>query len=246
MTPAAASLAAAWGVLVALAMAARRPLSPARRVVDTPPIDTRAQPVTGRRRLRHPSRAVSAVLAVLLALSGGAALVAAGAVAVWLVPRGRALRRARDARSHAIATLPEVLDLLSLAVGAGSTAASALRVLADRVDAPWAAAFRTVCVRQRAGAPFAESLDALVHVVGEPAEALRRALVDHQYYGVPLVPALERLTLEARLARRRHAEEAARKVPIALLFPLVVCVLPAFVLLTVVPLLVGATSSLRL
>ena len=53
-------------------------------------------------------------------------------------------------------------------------------------------------------------------------------------------------TAIGRLARQIRAEEAARRVPVRLLFPLVLCVLPAFALLTVAPLLAGALRSLRL
>jgi hypothetical protein len=51
---------------------------------------------------------------------------------------------------------------------------------------------------------------------------------------------------EVRADRRRRAEEAARKVPVKLLFPLVTCTLPAFGLLTVAPLVASAVRSLRL
>jgi tight adherence protein C len=54
------------------------------------------------------------------------------------------------------------------------------------------------------------------------------------------------LAAEVRAERRRRAEAAARRVPVKLLFPLVLCVLPAFGLLTVVPLLAGAATSLHL
>ena len=50
---------------------------------------------------------------------------------------------------------------------------------------------------------------------------------------------------EARQHRRRGAEAAARELPVRLSFPLVLCTLPAFVLVAIVPLLVGALSSLR-
>ena len=48
-----------------------------------------------------------------------------------------------------------------------------------------------------------------------------------------------------RHERRRQAEEAARTLPIKLCFPLVCCVLPAFVLLTIAPLVAGAVRSLH-
>jgi hypothetical protein len=58
------------------------------------------------------------------------------------------------------------------------------------------------------------------------------------------VPGLERLGLELRLDRRRAAEQQARRVPVRLLGPLVMCTLPAFALLTIVPLLVASLRAL--
>ena len=75
---------------------------------------------------------------------------------------------------------------------------------------------------------------------------LARALATAVEEGVPLEPALRRVAAEARDRRRRAAEEAARRVPVRLLFPLVACTLPAFVVLTVVPLLVVGLDSLDL
>jgi tight adherence protein C len=95
-----------------------------------------------------------------------------------------------------------------------------------------------------AGRPRADALlDELVPL-GDRAAALAHVLADHLRYGVPLVPGLERLGLELRLHRRRRAEEEARRVPLRLLAPLLTCVLPAFGLLTVVPLLVASLKSL--
>jgi hypothetical protein len=51
---------------------------------------------------------------------------------------------------------------------------------------------------------------------------------------------------ELRLQRRRQLEITARRIPIRLLFPLALGVLPAFVLLTVVPLLVTSLEGLSL
>ena len=70
--------------------------------------------------------------------------------------------------------------------------------------------------------------------------------VASERYGAPLGAGLERLADEVRRDRRRRAEEAARRIPVKLLFPLVGCVLPAFALLTVAPLVAGALGSLRL
>ena len=80
--------------------------------------------------------------------------------------------------------------------------------------------------------------------LGDRAHALAHVLGDHLRYGVPLLPGLERTGLELRLDRRRAAELEARRVPVRLLAPLVTCVLPAFALLTVVPLLAASLEAL--
>ena len=95
-----------------------------------------------------------------------------------------------------------------------------------------------------AGRARADALGDQLAPLGERAHALADVLRDHLRYGVPLLPALERTSLELRLDRRRAAEVEARRVPVRLLFPLVTCVLPAFALLTVVPLLAASLDAL--
>jgi tight adherence protein C len=48
----------------------------------------------------------------------------------------------------------------------------------------------------------------------------------------------------SRHQRRQRADAAARRLPIKLSFPLVLCVLPAFIVLTVVPAIIGAFRTL--
>ena len=50
---------------------------------------------------------------------------------------------------------------------------------------------------------------------------------------------------DIRAERRRRAEAQARTLPVKLAFPLVMCTLPSFVLLAIVPALLGAVSTLR-
>ena len=57
---------------------------------------------------------------------------------------------------------------------------------------------------------------------------------------------LESLAHEARASRRRQHEATARRLPVRLSFPLVVCTLPSFVLLAIAPAVIAALSSLSL
>ncbi len=69
---------------------------------------------------------------------------------------------------------------------------------------------------------------------------LANAIISSERSGSPLDDLLDHQGIEARAALRRSAEERARRLPIVLLLPTVTCVLPAFVLVTVVPVVVGA------
>ena len=71
-------------------------------------------------------------------------------------------------------------------------------------------------------------------------DALRRAEVD----GGPLALHLDVLVSDLRRQRRTVLDGAAQRLTVSMLFPLVVCILPAFVLLAVVPLLQAALRGL--
>jgi len=62
--------------------------------------------------------------------------------------------------------------------------------------------------------------------------------------GAALTTDLSRFADDLRRRQRRAAEERARRLPVLMLVPLVCCVLPAFCLLTVVPMLAAGLSRL--
>ena len=157
-----------------------------------------------------------------------------------------ALSARADRRRHETALvdqLPDVVDLLALTTAAGLPVSGAITAIADRPGGPLGRALLRASAHIRHGGTLAGAL-ALVAATGPPVRPLADALAHHDRYGSPLVPALERVGIEARARRRRHAEEAARRLPVTLLFPLVLTTFPAFVVLTVVPLLAGSLGSL--
>lgn len=149
----------------------------------------------------------------------------------------------RSSRDLATA-MPECVDLLLLCTGAGMSLPLALPVVAERTSDPLGSALRASELACSLGSPRADALAAALTPLGERAAALGHVLAEHLRYGVPLAPSLERLGLEVRIERRRKAEEEARRVPVRMLGPLVTCVLPAFGLLTIVPLLAASLRAL--
>jgi len=174
-----------------------------------------------------------------------ALLLGALATLGWLVRRAHRVRRHRRAHDRAVRrALPDLVDLLRLASTAGLTLAAAHPLVAPHVAAPVGAALLHADAAARGGRPRADALLDALAPLGDRAHALAHVLSDHLRYGVPLLPGLERTGFELRLDRRRAAELEARRVPVRLLAPLVSCVLPAFALLTVVPLLAASLEAL--
>jgi tight adherence protein C len=160
-----------------------------------------------------------------------------------------ALARRRLSRAHDAAVgdqLPDVVELLALTTAAGLPIAAAVCAIGRRPGGPLGGVLGRAAAHVERGGTAAEALDLVVESAGAKVRPLADALAAHDRYGTPLVPALERLAVEARLRRRRQAEEEARRLPVVLLFPLVLTTLPAFALLTVVPLLAGSFGSLSL
>jgi len=194
-----------------------------------------------------PARRVGAV-AVAVAVAAAVALPLAALVAFggWALPRHRERAAERRRLRRLEAALPETVDLLVLAVGAGCNVPLAVAAAGRRGSGPLAAELRRIAADTARGRRLADALDALPVAAGEPTRALAGVLSRCERYGTPVLPALHRLADEVRLQCQRRAEAAARRVPVTLLFPLVVCILPAFALLTVAPLVAGALRELRL
>jgi len=121
---------------------------------------------------------------------------------------------------------------------------SAFTLIAERLPGATGAQLRLLQQRVERGEPLADAIAALPSVLGAGFASLADALGLAVRYGTPIDSLLERVAVEARLDARRAAEVRARRVPLLLLFPLVMCSLPAFVLLTILPLTVAALKRL--
>lgn len=148
-------------------------------------------------------------------------------------------------RRGALTALPDLIELIVVGVRAGLTPAAAIGVAERHAPPELRQAVGAVVHRLQRGSRLADALGALPEHLGPSAAPFADALAAADRYGLPIEPVLDRLAADARAERRRHAEQHARTLPVRLAFPLVVCTLPAFVLLAIVPALLGALSTLR-
>jgi tight adherence protein C len=232
--------AGAWTVIVHVTRALGPPPIRVSALVRPPSPRSGRSPPTRRRAL------LIACAAVLPMAVVGLPLVALAAAGLLVAPRLNGWFARRRLARHVAAEVPDVVDLLTVAVGAGLTVREAVSAVADRPAGPLARALGAVVADAEAGRPFADALDDLPQRAGESTRPLAASLAGCVRYGSPIGPALAALAAEARDAERRRMEQAARRVPVLLLFPLVLCILPAFALLTVAPLLADALRALRL
>ena len=159
---------------------------------------------------------------------------------VWLPARS-----ARRSQRTAERAYPDAIEMIVLAVRAGYLPAAAIREAVPYFPPAIRPAFVAVTQRTATGERFADALAALPAALGPIASPLADSFAAADRYGQPIAPVLERLALEARQHRRRQADALARQLPVRMSVPLVLCTLPSFVFLAVVPLLLAALSSLQ-
>jgi len=154
--------------------------------------------------------------------------------------------RARRRRLAAIdVEIPQLLDLLAAGSSAGLAAPLALRRAVDGLAGPLADEVRATVRSVDLGARWRDELEALADRLDLPD--LRRtvsALTRTETFGASLAEATAELASSVRQARRSATAERARTAPVKMLFPLVFLVLPAFLLLTVVPVLLTTVRSI--
>jgi pilus assembly protein TadC len=173
------------------------------------------------------------------AVGGMTGLVAGPIVAVglayWL--RTRSARAGRARARETAAELPLALDLLAAALAAGVPIAHATEAVAQAAGPRLRDRLKPVAALLRAGAPAAE---AWAPWSADPALApVGRAMVRAGQRGSAPAAAVARLAARQRAAARTEANRAAQTASVFAVLPLGLCFLPAFVLVGVVPIVIG-------
>lgn len=178
----------------------------------------------------------------IIAVLATAMLAAAGA----RLPEFLLARRAGTRRAAVAAAVPDLLDLIAVSVSAGSTPRLALERGTDATPGPLgeelAAARRAVAL----GGSWRASLrEVAARTASRDLRRLAVTLDRTERLGAPVAARLRHLAREVRTERRLAQEERARRAPVAMLFPLVFLILPAFVLAAVVPAVLVATRGIH-
>lgn len=234
-------LLAAVGAAAAVALAV-----PPRVRAPAPPGAGARTPRDDRVRRLAPLWCASAALGVGTFLDGPLAWPAAAAAAVglWVMLRRAEPAEVRRRRTRLAQELPAFVELFGAALGSGAGPATALA--AARAALPGAAAeeLAPVAARLELGLDAGEVWTRLA--ADSPGLApLARVMARSHEAGMVVTDAVAALARELDEQERARVEDRARAVGVRAAVPLGLCLLPAFLLLGIVPLVAAAVEGLR-
>jgi tight adherence protein C len=144
--------------------------------------------------------------------------------------------KADKRQGEILKSLPDVLDQITVGVEAGLGFDAAMARTAKSTEGPFAQELMRTLQHVAAGLSRAEALRGLANRNKVPE--LRQfvgAILQAEQYGVPMAQVLRVQAAEQRRRRRQRAEEKAMKLPVKVLFPLVLCILPTLFIVLIGP-----------
>lgn len=140
--------------------------------------------------------------------------------------------------------LPDALDLLVISVESGLGFDAALSQVARNTDGPLADEFFRVLQEMQLGTSRSDALRALADRTDvSDLRGFVTAMVQADTFGIPVANVLRIQAREMRTRRSQRAEEAAQKVPVKILFPLIFCILPVLFIAILGPAVIQIVSA---
>jgi tight adherence protein C len=174
----------------------------------------------------------SAGLSPLLAIIG----CVGGTLIAFRAPMIIVGRRARMRLQAIEYDLPELIDLLVVAVEAGLGFGAAIKAASERLSGPLGAEMRLMLQEQKMGLTVTEALKNVLGRVETPSlRSFVRSVVQGEQLGISIGQVLRSVADEMRKRRKAAAEERAQKAPIKMLFPLIFLIFPAMFIVLLGP-----------
>jgi tight adherence protein C len=132
--------------------------------------------------------------------------------------------------------LPDTLDLLAISVEAGVGFEGALGVVCEHFDSPLADEFSRTLKEMELGLPRRDALQNLKKRTEVPELSnFVLALTQADVLGRPIGRVLKTQASEMRTKRRQWAREKAAKLPVKILFPLILFIFPPVFIIVLGP-----------
>ncbi|HEV2982037.1 MAG TPA: type II secretion system F family protein [Solirubrobacteraceae bacterium] len=166
----------------------------------------------------------------------GILLAIAAAATCWVL-FGASLRHRSETRLHAIdRELPELIDVLTATIEAGVGFAGSLRLVAGRFEGPLGNELKLALQEQSMGLSTHQALENMLERSDTPAmRSFVRAVLQGETLGVSIGQMMRNLAVEMRTRRRQTAQERVQKAPVKMLFPLIILMFPALLIVLLYP-----------
>jgi tight adherence protein C len=144
--------------------------------------------------------------------------------------------KTRRRQTEILKSLPDSLDLLTIAVEAGMGFDGAMQKLADKWDNELSKGFGRTVQEMRLGVVRREALKNMERTMGVPdVTTFVAAIIQAEQLGVSIAKILRVQSEQMRIKRRQRAQEMANKAPIKMLFPMVFLIFPALFIILLGP-----------
>ena len=153
-----------------------------------------------------------------------------------LLPNAWLSRKVEERKDALRADLPDALDLLAIAVEAGTGFEGAIGVVCSNFTGPLGEEFSRMLKEMELGLSRREALQNLKRRTDVPELSnFVLALVQADALGMPIGRVLKTQAVEMRNKRRAWAREKAAKLPVKMMLPLVFFIFPAILIITMGP-----------
>ncbi len=172
----------------------------------------------------RPAPFVSAVAIGLMAFVG------------FVLPDSALNRKVEERQREILRTLSDTLDLLTISVEAGLSLNAAIAQVVQNVPGVLSAEFARMLQEIQLGVPRSEAFRHLADRTDvDELNAFALAMIQADSFGVSIASVLRTQAQQLRIKRRQRAEQKAQQTPVKIVFPLVLCVLPALFVVIVGP-----------
>jgi tight adherence protein C len=163
----------------------------------------------------------------------------------WMIP-GRWLKaKVRARQKLVLRALPDALDLVTTCVEAGLGLDAALSRVAEKGTGPLSEELTRMLRDVAMGKLRREALGEMVDRMGvEELTSFISAIIQAEQLGVGIAQVLRVQSDQMRTRRRQRAERTAHEAPIKMVFPLVLLIFPAFMLVILGPAVIRIAGSL--
>ncbi|MFY9588632.1 MAG: type II secretion system F family protein [Actinomycetota bacterium] len=132
--------------------------------------------------------------------------------------------------------LPDALDLLSITVEAGLGFDAAMARVARQSGGPLGEEMHRVLQEMQIGKTRSDALRDLGDRTNVPElKGFVLAMIQADIFGISIAKVLQVQAREMRIKRRQRAEEQAQKVPVKIVFPLILCIFPSLFIVLLGP-----------